>query len=363
MQQAVKANAARALDVEDLSVRYGTSTAVDGVTLAIEPGEVVALLGPSGCGKTTLLRVIAGFVRQAAGRVRVDGATIDHLPPNQRNIGIVFQNYALWPHMSVEENVGYALKVAGVSSAERARRCREALATVGMEALGTRAPSDLSGGQRQRVALARCLAANPSVMLLDEPLANLDVHLRASMEREFLDFHRRTGASMIYITHDQSEAMALASRIAVMEAGRVMQFGKPRELYREPQNEMVARFIGGGLILPGTDATPSGRAGHAMVDIFGHRHEVRARSGQQQQAAVSICVHPGELAIAAGSEGGFAATITQVIFRGSHTQVDFHPHAMPDLQLTLQAPGDFALPSGSVIHVRAEDGWIIPDAG
>ena len=355
------------IELTDIARSYGGKRVVDGVSLTVNDGEFVAILGPSGCGKTTMLRLIAGFETLEAGSIRLGGREVASpaasLPPEKRNIGIVFQNYALWPHMSVEENVGYALKVAGVRSAERARRCREALATVGMEALGTRAPSDLSGGQRQRVALARCLAANPSVMLLDEPLANLDVHLRASMEREFLDFHRRTGASMIYITHDQSEAMALASRIAVMEAGRVMQFGKPRELYREPQNEMVARFIGGGLILPGTDATPSGRAGHAMVDIFGHRHEVRARSGQQQQAVVSICVHPGELAIAAGSEGGFAATITQVIFRGSHTQVDFHPHAMPDLQLTLQAPGDFALPSGSVIHVRAEDGWIIPDAG
>ena len=204
--------AARTLDVEDLTVRYGQALAVDGVTLAIEPGEVVALLGPSGCGKTTLLRVIAGFVRQAAGRVRVDGATVDHLPANQRNVGIVFQNYALFPHMTVTENVAYGLRARGQRGGAVNDRVARMLDMVQLGAFRERLPRQLSGGQQQRVALARALAVQPSILLLDEPFAALDRNLRLDMQIEVKRLQRQLGLTTILVTHDQDEAMSVADR-------------------------------------------------------------------------------------------------------------------------------------------------------
>lgn len=345
---------------------FAKKRVLDDVSLQVENGEFVAILGPSGCGKTTMLRLIAGFEQMNSGTIHFNDEIIaspeKNLPPEKRNVGIVFQNYALWPHMNVEQNVGYALKIAGVSSGERRRRSLDALATVAMENFAGRAPADLSGGQRQRVALARCLAANPSVMLLDEPLANLDVHLRASMEREFSDFHRRTRATMIYITHDQSEAMALADRIAVMDAGRIVQFARPHELYREPQNEMVARFIGNGLVLPVADVQCGRAAGTVNVDIFGHRSEVRARKDQAKLAGASLGVHPDDLKLADNPAEGFAAEVERITYRGSHVQVHFRPRHAPDLSLSLHAPHDRPVSAGDTISVCVGDGWVIPEA-
>ena len=214
----------------------------------------MAILGASGCGKTTLLRQIAGFDKLDAGRIvigdTVVSSTAHHIPPERRRIGIVFQSYALWPHMTVAENVAYGLTVAGVKEPERARRVAAALTLVELDGFADRRPAALSGGQRQRVALARCLVTEPSLVLLDEPLANLDVHLRAAMEDEFARFHARTGTTMIYITHDQAEAMALADRIAVMDRGRLLQVATPSQLYREPADETVAGFIGEGMVVP-----------------------------------------------------------------------------------------------------------------
>lgn len=354
------------ISLQKVTKTFARKCVLDGVSLQMDDGEFIAILGPSGCGKTTLLRLIAGFERLDTGSISFGDTEVASaqasLPPEKRNVGIVFQNYALWPHMSVAANVAYALKVAGMPAAERNRRSLEALAAVGMETFADRAPADLSGGQRQRVALARCLAAKPSVMLLDEPLANLDVHLRASMEHEFVDFHRRTGASMIYITHDQSEAMAMADRIAVMDAGRIVQFARPRELYHEPESEMVARFIGNGLVLPVNDVRQGARADRMNIEIFGRRQEVRARPDQAKARAAKISVHPNELCLAEADEDGFAATVERIVYRGSHSQVYFHPRQMPDLSLTLHAPHDKSLSPGHVISVRINDGWVIPAA-
>ena len=353
------------ISLDNASKIYGEKTVVDGVSLKIEDGEFVAVLGPSGCGKTTLLRLIAGFETLDGGVVRLGDNEVSTsrftLPSEKREIGIVFQNYALWPHMSVADNVGYALKIAGVNSAERARRSLDALDTVGMRDMAARAPSDLSGGQRQRVALARCLASHPTVMLLDEPLANLDVHLRASMERQFLDFHRRTGATMFYITHDQAEAMALADRIAVMDSGRLVQFARPQQLYREPQDEMVARFIGNGLVLPAGRVGPTERPGHAIAEVFGQPQRVRSNQ-TSNRAAAKLSVHPGDLALAGSGEDGFAGVVERVVYRGSHQQVDFHPRSMPELALSLHAPLDRAVEPGAEISVLIDDGWVIPAA-
>lgn len=241
------------LRLERLSKDFAGQSVVRDLNLTIPQGAFTALLGPSGCGKTTTLRILAGLEQLSEGRVWLgDRLLADktlHTPPEQRDMGMVFQSYALWPHMTVAENVGYPLKLRNVNGAARHKQVMEALEVVELGAFAERSPQELSGGQRQRVALARCLVAEPQVVLLDEPLANLDRHLRATMEQTFRDFHRRTGATFIYVTHDQAEAMALASHIAVMHRGELMQWGTPQALYQQPQNGWVARFIGKGSVL------------------------------------------------------------------------------------------------------------------
>jgi len=240
------------LDVAALSVRYGGYVALDAVDLAVRAGEVMALLGPSGCGKTTLLRTVAGFVRQAAGQVLIDGAAIDDLPPERRRVGIVFQNYALFPHLSVAENVGYGLRARGEPRAAIAARVAELLEMVQLGALRERRPGQLSGGQQQRVALARALAIEPRILLLDEPFAALDRSLRLDMQIEIKRLQRQLGLTAILVTHDQDEAMSVADRIAVMRGGRIEQLGTPVEVYDGPASLFVAGFIGTTNRLPCT---------------------------------------------------------------------------------------------------------------
>jgi putative spermidine/putrescine transport system ATP-binding protein len=288
--------AARALDVEDLTVRYGPALAVDGVTLSIKPGEVVALLGPSGCGKTTLLRVIAGFVRQAAGRVRVDGAPVDHLPANQRNIGIVFQNYALFPHMTVAENVAYGLRARGVRGPEVQARVSRFLDTVQLSGFRDRLPRQLSGGQQQRVALARALAVEPSILLLDEPFAALDRNLRLDMQIEVKRLQRALGLTTILVTHDQDEAMSVADRIAVMNKGRVEQFDSPVAIYDRPHTLFVNGFIGTTNLLSGTITALA--AGEATVALeAGATLRLPAAAGLGVGEPILLSVRPEQLAL------------------------------------------------------------------
>lgn len=230
--------------LKDVTKRFGDVVAVECVDLEIEKGEFFFLLGPSGCGKTTLLRTVAGFYRPERGRVFFDDRDVTEVPPEKRNTGMVFQNYALWPHMTVWQNVEYGLSMRDVAPAERADRVRSALRMVQMEAYRDRSPNQLSGGQQQRVALARALVIEPDVVLLDEPLSNLDARLRLEMREQIQALHSRLGITMIYVTHDQKEALAMAGRVAVMQAGRVVQSGAPRTLYSQPANRFVADFIG-----------------------------------------------------------------------------------------------------------------------
>lgn len=241
------------LVLDGVTKQFGDTPVVNEVSLTIESGQFVALLGPSGCGKTTILRSIAGFEQLDDGLIILDDETISsrvhHLPPEQRQMSMVFQSYALWPHMNVMDNVGYSLKLKGINGDDYKRRVNESLDAVSMQHLLHRMPTELSGGQRQRVALARCLVSSPKVILLDEPLANLDRHLRASMEQIFREFHQRSGTTFIYVTHDQAEAMALADQVAVMNQGEIVQFDSPENLYRFPDNEWTARFIGQGSVI------------------------------------------------------------------------------------------------------------------
>jgi len=234
-----------------LAKSYGDTAALWPTDLAIREGEFFTLLGPSGSGKTTLLRMVGGFIEPSAGRIEIGGRDVTDLPPHRRNLGVVFQSYALFPHLTVRENVGFGLRMRGMARAVRARHAAEALALVGLADFTERYPAQLSGGQQQRVALARALVIEPDVMLLDEPLGALDLNLRKQLQRELRDLHQRLGRTFIYVTHDQDEALMLSDRIAIVSQGRIQQVGTPRELYDGPASTFVARFLGDSTLLPG----------------------------------------------------------------------------------------------------------------
>ena len=354
------------LTIDRLTKAYGALRALDDVSLDVKDGEFMAILGASGCGKTTLLRQIAGFDRLDSGRIAIGDEVVSstgrHVPPERRRIGIVFQSYALWPHMTVAENVAYGLTVAGVKDPERARRVDAALALVELDGFGARRPAQLSGGQRQRVALARCLVTEPSVVLLDEPLANLDVQLRASMEDEFAQFHTRTGTTMVYITHDQAEAMALADRIAVMDQGRLLQVATPSTLYREPADAVVAGFVGEGMVLPVT-VRRIDRDGTCAADLHGHVVRLRCAPGQQPAIRALACLRARDLAIVAPDAPGVPARVDRAVYRGGWFRVEAHIEGAPDRHLHLDVPEPCAFAPGASIRLAVTDGWVIPGAG
>jgi ABC-type Fe3+/spermidine/putrescine transport system ATPase subunit len=244
-------NHGTSLVIKGIRKTYAETVALDHISLTIEPGEFFTLLGPSGCGKTTLLRSVAGFVIPDHGEVYFDEQRIDTLPPQKRNIGMVFQDYAIFPHMSVSANVGYGLKSRKVPTEEAKKRTEEALQLVGMENLAHRLPAQLSGGQQQRVAVARAVVVRPSVLLMDEPLSNLDAKLRIQMRRDIREMQTSLKITTVYVTHDQAEALAVSDRIAVMKEGRVEQLASPDELYRKPRTPFVARFLGNENIISG----------------------------------------------------------------------------------------------------------------
>jgi len=260
--------------------------------------------------------------------------------------------------MTVAENVAYGLTVAGVKDPERRRRVDAALSLVELEGFADRRPALLSGGQRQRVALARCLVTEPSLVLLDEPLANLDVHLRAAMEREFARFHERTGTTMIYITHDQTEAMALADRIAVMDKGRVLQFATPSQLYREPADATVAKFIGEGMVVPAQVVAVHGD-GACDAEIFGHRVRLRCDPAQAA-AAASACLRASALSIVPAESPGLQAHVTGMTYQGGHFRVDASVAAQPDVALHLTVAEPSTLVPGADVDLAIADGWVIP---
>jgi iron(III) transport system ATP-binding protein len=240
-----------ALIFDAIHKTFGDTIAVDNLSLAINDGELFFLIGPSGCGKTTSLRMVAGFETPDSGSIRFNERDLTALPPHQRNTGMVFQNYALWPHLTVRGNVEYGLKVRKLSAAEREKKVREALEMVRLNNLENRYPNQLSGGQQQRVALARALVIRPDVLLLDEPLSNLDAQLRLEMRHEIRRLHQATGITTLYVTHDQEEALSVASRIAILKDGVLQQVGTPREIYRQPTSRFVAEFIGETNFIPG----------------------------------------------------------------------------------------------------------------
>src|SRR5438445_3989575 len=244
------------VELATVSKLYGETAAVDNVSLTVHEGEFFALLGPSGSGKSTLLRLVAGFIRPTQGTIRIGGEPVGHIPPSHRQIGMVFQSYALFPHLNVFRNVAFGLEVRKTSREEIGRRVSDALALVQLTGLEYRRPSQLSGGQQQRVALARALVIRPKVLLLDEPLGALDRRLRAEMQVELRQIQRRVGITTIFVTHDQEEALTLSDRVALMRAGRIVQLGTPHEVYDHPVSTFAATFLGDSNFLPGTSVAP-----------------------------------------------------------------------------------------------------------
>jgi len=298
--------------LEHVCKRFGRTQVVDDVSLEIEPGALVTLLGPSGCGKTTTLRIIAGLETATSGRVFIGDNDVTRLPPNARDVTMMFQSYALFPHLTVFENVAYGLRVLRRPEAEIAKAVEEVLSMVGMASLGTRSPSALSGGQQQRVALARALVLRPKVLLFDEPLSNLDAKLRKRMREEIRLLQQRLGITAIYVTHDQAEALAISDRIVVMQAGRIAQIGGPIELYRAPANRFVAEFIGEANFLPARIETVEG----CWADITIGPQRMRVLSPQLPPGPVTALVRPEAIRIRSRGDG-LSGTIQKLSYLGS----------------------------------------------
>jgi putrescine transport system ATP-binding protein len=303
------------LSVEGVRKRFGATVAVDGVDLAIAQGEFFALLGGSGCGKSTLLRCLAGFETPEEGRILLDGQDITTAPPHARPVNMMFQSYALFPHMDVAANIGFGLRQDGLPKAGIARRVEEMLALVQLEGFGGRKPAQLSGGQRARVALARALAKRPRLLLLDEPLSALDRNLREAMQRELVGIQHRTGTTFVVVTHDQQEALAMASRIAVMDRGRVMQVGTPAEVYEAPNSRFVATFLGAANILEGTVT----QAGVDGLSIATQGAWIVAHGQAEAGTRVAVALRAEQLRLEpAGAEGPNRARgrLRDVAYRG-----------------------------------------------
>lgn len=276
------------IELRNLTKRFGEVTAADNVNLTIKDGEFFTLLGPSGCGKTTTMRMIAGLEFPTEGQVLFDGQDVTHLPSYERNTGMVFQNYALWPHMKVFENVAYGLNVRKVPQDEIKERVKEALEQVKLGGMEDRFPTQLSGGQQQRVALARVLVINPAVLLLDEPLSNLDAKLRVQMREEIKALQKRLGITTIYVTHDQEEAMSVSDRIAIQNYGRVMQIGDPLDIYNVPQNVFIATFMGRGTLLEGdvSSVSPDVTMKIGNIELTGHDSTGKIKAGDRASCII-----------------------------------------------------------------------------
>ena len=318
-QDTVRTSSGR-VAVSELVKRFGSVAAVDGVSLAVEPGEFVALLGPSGSGKTTILMMIAGFEYPTSGRVEISGADMTFAAPNKRNLGMVFQRYTLFPHMTVEDNIAFPLKMRGVSRGERMKRAQAALEAVRLAGYGGRQPGQLSGGQQQRVALARAIVYEPRVLLMDEPLSALDKNLREEMQLEIKHLQRELGITVIFVTHDQTEALTMADRVAVLDHGRLQQIGTPRDLYERPATPFVAGFIGETNFLPAKSMAAAGSG--ALVPIaleLGSGNSAMTVGAVPANALLRVAIRPERLVLSKAGAQGLQGTIVETIYAGSAT--------------------------------------------
>lgn len=336
------------LEIQGLTKAYGDFTAVRDLSLGVERGELVALLGPSGCGKTTTLQMIAGFVEPTRGEIRIGGKDITRLRPERRGIGIVFQSYALFPHMTVADNIGFGLEMRGIASGERRQRIEETLSLVRLDGLGGRYPRELSGGQRQRVAIARALVIRPEVLLLDEPMSNLDAKLREDMHIELRSIQRQLGITTILVTHDQTEAMTMSERIAIMHGGRIVQLATPFEAYERPASAFVSSFLGktnavaGRVVATGADT----------CDVaFGDCRETVPHHGRITGADVEVYIRPEKIRLAPtrdGSEARVSGTVKTRLFLGSFWMLEVDT-SLGTLRVSLPNSGEIAPGEGAPV--------------
>ncbi|MGD2200846.1 MAG: ABC transporter ATP-binding protein [Candidatus Bathyarchaeota archaeon] len=347
------------VELRGVTKRFGDVVAAGDVTLGIQDGEFFTFLGPSGCGKTTTMRIIAGLEYPDEGQIFFNGEDVTELPSFRRNTGMVFQNYALWPHMKVFENVAYGLKVRKVSSGEIEDRVQEALELVHLEGLGDRFPSQLSGGQQQRVALARVMVINPSVLLLDEPLSNLDAKLRVEMREEIKELQKELGITTIYVTHDQEEAMAVSDRIAIQNEGVIRQVGTPSEIYSNPMDIFIATFIGRGTPLEGI-ADLSGENPKAVlqgITVDG----VTPAPGVEDGGRVACVMRPESFELKEPSEphNSLEGIVEWVSFIGPYKEVKIN---VGGSTLLVDVPPDVKVPLGGQLefYIPREDTIILP---
>ncbi|ENU1228331.1 ferric ABC transporter ATP-binding protein [Providencia rettgeri] len=310
------------VELKNVTKRFGNNTVIDDLSLSIPQGSMVTLLGPSGCGKTTVLRLVAGLEKPTEGRMFIDGEDVTDRSIQQRDICMVFQSYALFPHMSLGDNVGYGLKMLGLPKAEIKKRVDEALELVDLAGFADRFVDQISGGQQQRVALARALILKPKVLLFDEPLSNLDANLRRSMREKIRELQQQFNITSLYVTHDQSEAFAVSDMVLVMNKGKIMQLGSPQELYRQPASKFMASFMGDANIFPATLSTDS-------VDIFNYRLP-RPEQFVTDKTAVTVGVRPEAITLSLQGEDSQRCTVTHVAYMGPQYEVtvDWHDQSM-----------------------------------
>jgi putative spermidine/putrescine transport system ATP-binding protein len=357
---------AGAVELVDLRKVYGPVVALDCLSLAVEEGEFVTLLGPSGSGKTTTLMMIAGFEEPTAGRIHIGGRSVLRTPPYRRNIGVVFQSYALFPHMTVGANVAYPLRMRGVPRDEVRRRVARALELVQLGALAGRHPAQLSGGQQQRVALARALVFEPPLLLMDEPLGALDKKLREDLQLEIKRVHREVGVSVIYVTHDQSEALTMSDRIAVMRGGRLEQYGSAEDLYERPATRFVAEFIGEATLLPARVEPAAG--GGLRASLAGGGSLRAARPGGPIAAGpATVVLRPEKLRLAepaAGASNRMAGTVTEVLYLGDTVKYWVRTAQGTTVTVKCQSRFDAIRPgTGDQVHLDIDprDVIVVPD--
>lgn len=307
-----------AVSFEHVRKTFGSFTAIHDLSLTIEPGTLVTLLGPSGCGKTTTLRMLAGLEHPTSGRILIGGKDVTMLPANERDVSMVFQSYALFPHMSVADNVAYGLESSGLKKKEAREKAEEGLALVGLGGYGARLPAELSGGQQQRVAVARALVLEPQVLLLDEPLSNLDARLRRRVRTEIRELQQRLGFTAVYVTHDQEEALAVSDRIIVMKDGVIAQEGKPRELYEAPASSFIADFMGEANVVPCEVIRVEGADAFVRVADLDHRVPVRG----SKPGPAKLAIRPNAITLKPAENAAFPGQVKSAAYLGDHVEYE-----------------------------------------
>ena len=354
------------ITIENLVKVFGSganaATACNDLTLTIEPGELFFLLGPSGCGKTTLLRMIAGFIDPTRGKIAFDGKDVTHEAPNKRNTGMVFQSYALWPHMTVAQNVAFGLNVRKVANPEKDQRVLEALAAVQMEQYAQRKPNQLSGGQQQRVALARALVIKPDVLLLDEPLSNLDAKLRNDLRLQIRKVCKDSGITTVYVTHDQKEALSMADRVALLKDGSIEQLGTPRDLYRAPKNRFVAEFLGETNLIEAKQAAVAGE--RVQFEVEAGRFDASPESNLEYLSNTEqnlLSVRPEAIRLRKpGHENTLPGTLIHTTYLGETAQHLVEVKGCPPIKIAEMNPYS----SSSAVHPEPGDAvWVEFQAG